>query len=235
VALTEEQKQSRAETRQRNEALRAEADALRHEAKRREWHEKGMYLTREQAAAGEPCRGCGLPVIDNLGSWPPLMRLSPEERTEYDTAEARFKHLHPECHAHRWSMQGSRATHCGLCCPPVPLAQSQIESISRILSGHVRREEELDVWVLNLTCGHSVERSVHHTQRYWVGSTTHCPHCDVTRGIVTSERIVEAADRIAEMQRKRTSDIARAKKEVARTESAAAEARQRLAALKSER
>src|SRR5690606_4245439 len=73
VPLTEEQKRTRAETRRRNEALRAEADAHRQEAKRREWYEKDMFLTREQAAGGEPCRGCGLPVIDGLGSFPPLM------------------------------------------------------------------------------------------------------------------------------------------------------------------
>lgn len=49
-------------------ALKEETRAHRDEAKRREWREKGMYLTREQAAAGEPCRGWGLPVIDNLGN-----------------------------------------------------------------------------------------------------------------------------------------------------------------------
>lgn len=174
MALTEVQKRTRAETRLRNEALQAEEDALRREAKSREWREKGMYLTRDQAAAGEPCRGCGLPVIDGLGSCPPMMHLSEKERIEYDAAEAAYKHQHPDCRAHRWSMQGSRTSHCGLCCPPVPLSLGQIESISRILQGHVRREDELDVWALNLmTCGHRVEREVHHTQRGWIGSAIH--------------------------------------------------------------
>ena len=39
-----------------------------------------MYLTREQAAAGELCRGCGLPVIDNLGNWPGTMYLTDKQR-----------------------------------------------------------------------------------------------------------------------------------------------------------
>ncbi len=230
--LTEEQKRARADTLRRNDALRDEQDARRREAKRREGREKGMYLTRDQAAAGEPCRGCGLLVIDGLGSWPPLMHLSDLERIDYDVAEAKYKERHPDCRAHRWSMEGSRTTHCGLCCPPLPLSQNQIESISGILNGHVRRGEELDVWALDLTCGHRTERSVHYTQRYWIGTTTLCPECELTRGIVGAERIVEAASRMAEVKQKRTSDVARAEKEVARAEKAATEAREKLAALR---
>jgi hypothetical protein len=108
VALTEEQKRARAEKRALAAALKEEEHAHRREAKQREWRDKGMFRTREEAAAGEPCRGCGLPVIDNLGSWPPLMHLSPDERVEHDRAEALFRELHPDYHAHRWSMQGSR-------------------------------------------------------------------------------------------------------------------------------
>ena len=140
--LTEQEKNERADKRRMSVALRDEAQAHAREAKRQEWAEKSMYLTRDQAAAGEPCRGCGPPVIDNLGSWPPLMHLSPEERIEHDAAEAQFKALHPDCQSHRWSMEGSRVSHCGLCCPPLPLSNEQIESISRILSGHVRRRRK---------------------------------------------------------------------------------------------
>lgn len=159
MPLTDEQKHARAETRRRNEALRAEADVHHQEAKRREWHEKDMFLSREQAAAGEPCRGCGLPVFDGLGSFPPLMHLSPDERTEYDAAEVKYKAMHPDCRSHRWSMQGSRTTHCGFCCPPIPFSRSQLEAVAKIFEGHVRREEELDIWALDLTCGHRAERS----------------------------------------------------------------------------
>lgn len=231
MALTEEQKQSRAETRQRNEALRAEAEALRHEAKRREWHEREMFLTRDQAAAGEPCRACGLPVIDGLGSWPPLMHLTEHERADHDVTEAKFKQLHPDCHAHRWSMEGSRSTHCGLCCPPLPLSPSQIETVSRILSGHVSREEELDIWALDLTCAHRTEHSVHHTQRYWIAATVLCPECRVTRGIVSSERVVEAADRKKEIERRRATDVAKVEKELRKAETVVLEAKRKLAEL----
>lgn len=232
AALTEEQKQKRAETRRRNDALRAEAHALQREAKRREWVEKDMFLTREQAAAGEPCRGCGLPVIDGLGSFPPLMQLSPEEQIEYDVAEDCYKQMHADCRSQRWSMQGSRTTHCGFCCPPIPFSESQLEAIAKVFRGYVRREEELDVWALDLTCGHRVEHSVHYTQRYWVGSTAHCPECGSTRGVVTSERIVEAADRKKEIKRKRATEVEKAERDVAKAEKAAAAARERLAALK---
>ena len=231
MALTEEQKQSHAETRQRNEASRAEADALRHEAKRREWHEREMFLTRDQAAAGEPCRACGLPVIDGLGSWPALMHLTEQEHADHDAAEAKFKQLHPDCHAHRWNMEGSRSAHCGLCCPPLPLSPSQIETVSRILSGHLRREEELDIWALDLTCCHRTERGVHHKQRYWIVATVLCPECRVTRGIVSSERVVEAADRKKEIERRRATDVAKVEKELRNAETVVLEAKRKLAEL----
>ena len=231
MALTEEQKQTRAETRQRNEALRAEADAVRREAKRREWHEKGMFLTRDQAAAGEPCRACGLPVIDGLGSWPPPMHVTEQERIEHDAAEAAFKQLHPDCHAHRWTMEGSRTSHCGLCCPPLPMSASQIETVSRILNGLVRRKEELDVWAASLTCGHQVQREVHYTNRYWSASTLPCLECGVTRGVVKSERIVEAADRKKKIERKRATELAKAEKELRKAEAVVLEAKRKLAEL----
>jgi hypothetical protein len=231
MALTEEQKQSRAEARRLTAALKEEAQAHRREAKQREWHEKDMYLTCDQAAAGEACRGCGLPVIDNLGSWPPLMHLTEDQRLDHDAAEARFRELHPCCHAHRWSMEGSRAMHCGLCCPPLPLSPSQIEHISRISKSVTRSEEELDVWAITLTCGHRVEHEVHYTNRQWSGLTSHCTECGVTRGVVMSERIIEAADRQAEAKRKRYSEVRRAEHDVVKAEAAAAEARRRLAAL----
>jgi len=69
MALTEAEKEARATQRRLSAALCAKEDPLRHESQRREWVEQGMFLTREQAAAGAPYRGCGIPVIDNLGSW----------------------------------------------------------------------------------------------------------------------------------------------------------------------
>lgn len=116
--------------------------------------------------------------------------------------------------------------------PAHSFSDSQLESVARILRGHVRREEEFDVWALDLTCGHWTEHSVHHTQRYWIGSTVLCAECGVTRGVVTSERIVEAADRAAEVRRKRETEVGKAEEEVAKAEKAATQAREKLAALK---
>ena len=88
MALTDDQKAARAEKRRRVDALKEEERAHRNEARRREWRELGMQLTLEQAATGEPCRGCGLPIIDNLGSWPGTMYLTPEDRVPYDADQA---------------------------------------------------------------------------------------------------------------------------------------------------
>lgn len=184
-------------------ALKEETRAHRDEAKRREWREKGMYLTREQAATGEPCRGCGLPIIDNLGNWPGTMYLTPEQKVEYDADQAKYKETHPNCDAHRWSMSGSRATHCGCCCPPIPMSPEQYENISKILLGSPRREEELDIWERTLTCGHLVEQSVHHTNQLPSFSAAWCPECELTRGVVSLRKTVEAAARMAEAKRKR--------------------------------
>lgn len=231
--LTDEQKAERAAKRQLTNALKDEARAHRHEAKRREWREEGMYLTRAQAAEGEPCRGCGLPAIDNLGNWPGTMYLTPEQKVEYEADQALYKQMHPNCDAHRWSMSGSRATHCGFCCPPIPLSNEQYENISRILLSSPRREEELDIWERTLTCGHVVEQSVHLTNQRPSFSTAWCPDCDLTRGVVSSIKVVEAAARMAEAKRSREDAVARAERELKRAEKAAAEARNRLADLRS--
>lgn len=228
MPLTDEQKAARAAKRRMTQALKEEARAHREEARRREWVEKGMYLTREEAAAGEPCRACGLPVIDNLGSWPGTMYLSPEERIEYDAAEARFKEMHPDCESHRWSMSGSRATHCGFCCPPIPFSDAQLEAVAQIFRNSTTREEDLDIWERTLTCGHTIQRTVHHTNSSPSFSTEHCEQCEITRGVVSSEKIVDAASRQRDAQRKRDEQVAKAEREVAKAEKAAREARRKL-------
>lgn len=236
MPLCEEQKAERAEKRRMTNALKEEARAHRDEARRVQWQEEGKYLTREQAAAGEACRGCGLPVIDNLGSWPGTMHLTPEQRVDYDADQAAYRDMHPNCDAHRWSMSGSRATHCGYCCPPIPMSQAQREHIGRLLAGvPERREEELDIWERTLTCGHHVQQSVHHTNSGPSLSTQWCLECELTRGVVTSEKIVEAAARMAEAMRKRDDKVARAEREVKKAEKAAAEARRKLAEIQAER
>ncbi|SER53003.1 hypothetical protein SAMN05443377_1026 [Propionibacterium cyclohexanicum] len=227
MPLTDEQKAARAAKRRMTNALKEEARAHRDEARRREWVEKGMYLTREEAAAGEPCRGCGLPVIDNLGSWRGTMYLTREERIEYDEAEARFKERHPDCGSHRWSMSGSRATHCGYCCPPIPFSDAQLEAVARIFRNSKTREEDLDIWERTLTCGHTVQQTVHHTNSGPSFSTQHCADCGVTRGVVSSEKIVTAETRKREAQKERDKKLARAERELAKAEKAAKEARRK--------
>lgn len=115
--LTEEQRAQRATARRRSAALAAEEDALRQERKRQEWDDNGTPLTRDEMEAGVPCRGCGQPIIDGLGDWPPLMKLTEQEKREYDAAQADFAARHKDCRGYRWSMSGSRALHCGYCCP----------------------------------------------------------------------------------------------------------------------
>jgi glutaredoxin len=163
------------------------------------------------------------------------MYLTPEQRVEYDADQAKYKEMHPDCEAHRWRMSGSRATHCGFCCPPVPISREQYEHIERIFANNPRREEELDTWERTLTCGHVVEQSVHHTNQHPSFSTAWCPHCEMTRGVVTSTKTVEAAARMAEVKRKREDKVARAERELKKAEKAAAEARKKLAEIQTER
>jgi hypothetical protein len=159
MALTAEEKVRRAAIRQRKQALEAEADALQQEQKRQEWLETGIYLTREELEAGVPCRGCGLPVLDQLGSWPPLLNLTDAERAEHEAADSEYRQLHPDCRSHRWSMAGSRARHCGLCCPPPPISETQIKRIMGILqASQSSNPADLDTWRLTLTPGASPRR-----------------------------------------------------------------------------
>ncbi|WP_416442563.1 hypothetical protein AB3K78_09115 [Leucobacter sp. HNU] len=234
MALTEQQKAERAAKRNMKNALAAEEHAHRQEAHRQEWQEKRMYLTREQAAARELCRGCGLPIMDGLGDWPPLMQLSDEERLEHDAAEGRFKELHPDCGSHRWSISGSHTMHCGLCCPPLPIPPEYLERVRRILASANPREEELDIWERTLTCGHLVQQSVHHTNSGPSFSTQRCDECGITRGVVSSVKIVEASERKKQAERERENQIVRAEGDLAKAEKAAKEARRKLDALRSE-
>ena len=71
-------------------ALRKGADVHRRHAKQLEWQELNMYLTREQAAVGKPGRGCGLPVIDKPGSWPPAMQSLEQEQLDREAADLEF-------------------------------------------------------------------------------------------------------------------------------------------------
>lgn len=185
--LTEEQRTQRATARRRSAALAAEQDALRQESKRQEWDANGTRLTRDEMEAGVPCRGCGQPIIDGLGDWPPLMKLTEQEKREYDAAQADFAARHKDCRGHRWSLSGSRALHCGYCCPPPPLSERQLERLSSLLRASRPDPAELRTWRLTLTCDHVIDVQQHKSHGQWTTNARHCPTCDQTREVVTAE------------------------------------------------
>lgn len=228
LPLTSEQKADRARKRQLAVALKEESRAKRLEARSRGWTTKGMYLSREEAADGEACRGCGLPVIDNLGDWPATMYLSPNERIEYDAEQARFRERHSDCESHLWSMAGSRATHCGDCCPPLPLLDTQLEHVEGILRRSRPSVEQLDEWERLLTCGHQVQQQTHYTSSRPSFSTHRCLKCDELRGVVSSKKIIEAGARKEEAERRRADALARAERKLEKAEKAASDARREL-------
>lgn len=103
-------------------------------------------LTWEQYQAGEPCRGCGRPMRDATpwtGSGKGLIHLSEEERAQYDSEEQLFNLRHADCHAHRWTVEGSLTTHCGKCCPPPPMSPEQTARIAALLYHALRDQQEL--------------------------------------------------------------------------------------------
>lgn len=213
-SLSEEEKARRATTRRRKAAIAAEENAIRRENKQREWHEKGTYLSRAELDAGVHCRGCGLPIIDDLGKRPPLLKMTDEERAEHEAAEADFKRRHPDCHASRWSMSGSRTTHCSFCCPPPPLSDKQIQAIRAILaSTSSPNPTDLDTWRLTLTCDHTIDKTQHSSNTYWSAATVTCPTCDQTRGVISSDMLPPNAARLTAERHRLTVKLDQARAE----------------------
>jgi hypothetical protein len=232
--LTDEEKARRALNRRRKAALQAEERAIREEEKRREWEANGAYLSWDELKDGVPCRGCGLPVVDGLGNWPALLKMTDEQRAEYEAAERDFKERHADCHSHRWSVDGSRTTHCGFCCPPPPLSKGQIEKIAGILASFRPKDPaELDTWRLTLTCDHVIEKAQHHSNTYWSGSVDNCPECQQIRGIVTTERTQSKPIRDAE-QRRTADELVKARAEHERLQKRADSAIRRINTLESQ-
>jgi len=226
--LTEEEKAQRALNRRRKAALETERDENRREERQREWVANGMYPTRAEINAGAGCRGCGLPVADRLGSWPPLLKLDAEQREQYDLAEADFKRRHPDCRSHRWTLQGSRAQHCGYCCPPPPLSEEQVAAIREIFSSSKPDPSELDTWLLTLTCDHVVEAIQHRSNTSWYRSVTHCPACQQVRGIISSVELPPDGARLVAEKRNLQESLTRARVEEERLRKRAGKARQRV-------
>ncbi len=109
------------------------------------------------------------------------------------------------------------------------MSRKQYEHVECIFANSRRREEELDIWDRTLTCGHVVEQSVHDTNQHPSFSTAWCPECEMTRGVVTSTKTVEAAARMAEAKRRRDDQVVRAERELKVAGKTACEARKRLA------
>lgn len=93
-------------------------------------------LTWEEFCAGEHCRGCGEPFIDDVpwsGSGKGLMHYTEQERAQAEAEDVRFIARHPDCHAVRHGMQGSLTQHCGRCCPPPPLSPESFKKVWDII------------------------------------------------------------------------------------------------------
>jgi hypothetical protein len=151
VKMTEEQRAERAAKRRRAEAEAAEARQLQREVNRREWAEKGMYLTYEEMMAGMACRACGEILCDGKGKPViPINNLIQEEQCEIDDAEAKFGERHPDCREGNWRIQGSQTQHCNVCCPPPPMSATQREKIRSLFSWTVS-PRILNRWELTLT------------------------------------------------------------------------------------
>ena len=218
--------------RRRHAAVRAAQEDARQARRHREWVANGTYLSREELAAGVPCRGCGQAIIDELGPWPPLMKLDDEQTRDHEAAEAAFKSRHPDCHAYRWSMAGSRTTHCSFCCPPPPMSERQIQQIKAILTSSRHPDPaDLDTWTLTLTCEHVVEKTQHSSNRSWSRRVEDCPTCDCTRGIVTAERVLDGIVQQVAERHQGQEELAHARQERDRLHSDADAARRNVSRL----
>jgi DNA repair exonuclease SbcCD ATPase subunit len=65
--MTGEQREQRALSQARRVAEAAEEADRRWEERRQQWLREGAYLSWAEMEAGEPCRGCGQPLLDGAG------------------------------------------------------------------------------------------------------------------------------------------------------------------------
>ncbi|MGW5094136.1 hypothetical protein ACWEQU_20110 [Streptomyces nodosus] len=219
--LTEEQRRQRAAKRALRSALDAEADDRRRRERAERWQREGMRLSWAEYVAGEPCRGCGEPMQDELGSWPPLMKLSESEKREYEESDRRFRERHADCRDARWSVSGSRVTHCCFCCPPPPMGPKQIKDLARLFASWPSQEErkkDLDTWNLTLRCDHVVPHIQHREHGHVSTRVVDCPECGERRGVVGSERVGPAYSDDGTIRERAAADRGRLNQELAAAE-----------------
>jgi hypothetical protein len=231
--MSDEQREQRALLRARRAAEAAEAEDRRTEERRQQWLRDGTYMSRAEIEAGEPCRGCGQPLLDGLGGWPPLLKLTPEQRAEYDRADAAFRERHAGCRAGSWSMSGHRTAHCFYCCPMPPLSDRQAEQVTQILSSARVRTEDLDAWDLTLTCDHVVRLTQHRDNGDRCGTAVNdCPACGMRRGVVTARRVGPAGDEDGHVTRDRlTAELAAERAKLGKQQDAVKATERRIATL----
>jgi hypothetical protein len=238
--MTDEECERRTLQHARHAAEAAESEDRRARERRQQWQREGMYLSWAELEAGEHCRGCGQPLRDGLGNWPPLLDLTPDQRAEYDRVEELFRDRHRSCRSHRWGLDGHRTLHCGYCCPPPPLSPRQVDRLSQIFS-FPRRPEDQDAWDLELTCGHTVRRTQHHDHDRYSARVVECPMCEQRRGVISAERIGPAGysdrqvsyDRLATELSAAQAKLDKQRRATAATERKVAELTQKMEGLRS--
>ncbi|MFE9402188.1 hypothetical protein ACFYNY_10450 [Streptomyces sp. NPDC006530] len=166
------------------------------------------------------------------------MKLSEEERREYDVAEARFKERHPNCKSSRWSYSGSRVTHCSSCCPPPPLSPHTLRKLADFcatLPSKEERKKDLDTWDLTLACDHVAQHTQHREHNYVSARVVDCPECGERRGVVQSVRVGPAysdaavqAERAVADQERLAGELAAAQQKLRREERKAEATRRRI-------
>ncbi|WP_458681633.1 hypothetical protein [Prescottella equi] len=191
--MTEEQRKERARTRAIEEAAQREAAYRRKAAKRRAWIELDAYLTWEEFQSGVRCKICGKEFLDGLGDSRPQNQMTAEEIVEKAAYRAQVRAEHPDCDAVLWSVHGNRTLHCGECCPPPPFSPAKLEAIRRIFSRPRRPEHEMEIWRLELSCGHYTEKSQHMSNAdcTFTLDVLDCRECGEPKGVIGSELIRE--------------------------------------------
>ena len=128
----------------------AEERAARRALRREQWISEGAYLTWDEVLAGEPCRGCGEPV---------LRKHAPERSRAREMVE--FQERHSGCATYKSAVEVGGIMHCGDCCPPLPLSPgAHFERSLKFSMMYAKRStKHLRQWDLTLSCGHTIQRS----------------------------------------------------------------------------